>query len=75
MLGITRCLRQGAPINVEIHLCLIAAGAAGYLNNTFRAHARAVAQHVQTGKEIIHLLCHVGDLTASDFRELGHLLF
>lgn len=74
-LGITRCLRQGAPIDVEIHLCLIAAGAAGNLNNTFQAHVRAVAHHVQAGKEIVHLPWHVGEPTASDSRELGHLMF
>ena len=69
ILGITRCLRQGAPINVETHLCLIAAHAARYLNNTFQACVRAVAHHVQAGKETVHLPCHVGGPTASDSRE------
>lgn len=74
-LGITRCLRQGVPINEDIHLCLIAAGAAGYLNNTFQACVRAGAHHVKTGKEIVHLPCRVGHPTASDSREFGHLMF
>lgn len=65
----------GIPSKCGNSLCLIAADEAGHLNNTFWAHVRAVAQHVQTGKETVHLPCHVGGPTASDSRELGHLMF